>query len=143
MSTLFARIKKSLSPSPRQKFHSPPRFPLLFSISLEPLSVLFLRAKLAWAKLAWAKLAWAKLGMGEAGMGEAGHGRSWHGRSWHGRSWHGRSWHGRARCVVICTYPAPTQMTDGTEKPKIPSRFSKHTARYNEFGCKTWNIILQ
>ena len=28
-------------------------------------------------------------------------------------------------------------MTDGTEKPKIPSRFSKHTARYNEFGCKS------
>ena len=34
---------------------------------------------------------------------------------------------------------APTQMIDGTEKPKIPSKFSKHAARYNEFGS---NIII-
>ena len=26
-------------------------------------------------------------------------------------------------------------MIDGTEKPKIPSMFVKHTAGYNEFGC--------
>ena len=25
-------------------------------------------------------------------------------------------------------------MIDRTEKPKIPSKFAKHTARYNEFG---------
>jgi len=28
-------------------------------------------------------------------------------------------------------------MIDGTEKPKIPSKFAKHTARYNEFRCKS------
>ena len=27
-------------------------------------------------------------------------------------------------------------MIDGTEKPKIPSKFAKHAARYNEFGYK-------
>ena len=27
-------------------------------------------------------------------------------------------------------------MVEGTEKPKIPSKFAKHTARYNEFHCK-------
>ena len=27
-------------------------------------------------------------------------------------------------------------MIDGTEKPKIPSKFAKRAARYNEFGCK-------
>ena len=26
-------------------------------------------------------------------------------------------------------------MIDGTEKPKIPSKFSKRAARYNEFRC--------
>ena len=26
------------------------------------------------------------------------------------------------------------KMIDGTEKPKIPSKFAKRTARYNEFG---------
>ena len=26
------------------------------------------------------------------------------------------------------------KMIDGTEKPKIPSKFAKHAARYNEFG---------
>ena len=25
---------------------------------------------------------------------------------------------------------------EGTEKPKIPSKFAKHTVRYNEFHCK-------
>ena len=25
------------------------------------------------------------------------------------------------------------KMIDGTEKPKIPSKFANHTARYNEF----------
>ena len=25
-------------------------------------------------------------------------------------------------------------MIDGTEKPKTPLKFEKHTARYNEFG---------
>ena len=27
-------------------------------------------------------------------------------------------------------------MIDGTEKPKIPSKFPKRAARYNEFGYK-------
>ena len=27
-------------------------------------------------------------------------------------------------------------MTDGTEKPKIPSKFAKRIVRYNEFRCK-------
>ena len=27
-------------------------------------------------------------------------------------------------------------MIDGTEEPKIPSKFAKHAARYNEFGYK-------
>ena len=27
------------------------------------------------------------------------------------------------------------KMTDGREKPKIPSKFAKRAARYNEFGC--------
>ena len=28
------------------------------------------------------------------------------------------------------------KMIDGTEKPKIPSRFAKRAARYSEFGYK-------
>ena len=32
--------------------------------------------------------------------------------------------------------PAPTQMIDGTEKSKIPQKFAKRAARYNEFGSK-------
>ena len=55
----------------------------------------------------------------------------------------GEAGHGRARYVVICIYPALTQMTDGTEKRKIPSKFAKHAARCNEFGCKAWKTILQ
>ena len=27
-------------------------------------------------------------------------------------------------------------MIDGKEKPKIPSKFAKHTVRYNELHCK-------
>ena len=27
-------------------------------------------------------------------------------------------------------------MIDGTEKPKIPQKFAKRTAQYNEFGSK-------
>ena len=30
-------------------------------------------------------------------------------------------------------------MIDGTEKPKNPSKFAKHTARYNEF-CYKMNL---
>ena len=33
--------------------------------------------------------------------------------------------------------PASTQMIDGTEKPKIPSKFAKLATRYNEFDSKT------
>ena len=43
---------------------------------------------------------------------------------------------GWARLVVICINPALAQMIDGTEKPKIPSKFAKQAARYNEFGCR-------
>ena len=28
-------------------------------------------------------------------------------------------------------------MIDGTEKPKIPSKFAKHAARYNEFDSNS------
>ena len=41
---------------------------------------------------------------------------------------------GRARCIVICVTSTPTQMIDGTEKPKISLKFGKRAARYNEFG---------
>ena len=39
---------------------------------------------------------------------------------------------------IICDLhnPASTQMIDGTEKPKIPSKFAKRAARYSEFRCK-------
>ena len=29
-------------------------------------------------------------------------------------------------------------MIDRKEKPKIPSKFAKRAARYNEFGCKVF-----
>ena len=32
--------------------------------------------------------------------------------------------------------PPTTQMTDGTQKPKIPSKFAKHAARYNKLAVK-------
>ena len=35
---------------------------------------------------------------------------------------------GRARCIVICVNSTPTQMIDGTEKPKIPLKFGKRAA---------------
>ena len=38
--------------------------------------------------------------------------------------------------IIIIIKPAPAQMIDGTEKPKIPSKFAKRTAQYNEFGSK-------
>ena len=44
---------------------------------------------------------------------------------------------GRARYIVICINPASTKMIDGTEKPKIPSKFAIRAARYNEFRSKT------
>ena len=31
-------------------------------------------------------------------------------------------------------------MIDGTEKPKILSKFAKHAAQYNEFDCKSFKI---
>ena len=31
---------------------------------------------------------------------------------------------------------------DGTEKPKIPSKFGKRSARYDEFGYKTTGSCL-
>ena len=34
-------------------------------------------------------------------------------------------------------------MIDGTEKPKIPSKFAKRAARYNEFRCKSSLIQLR
>ena len=38
--------------------------------------------------------------------------------------------------TVICINPSLTQLIDGTEKPKIPWRFAKRAARYNDFGSK-------
>ena len=38
--------------------------------------------------------------------------------------------------IGICINPAPTQMIDGIGKPKIPSKFAKRAACYNEFGSK-------
>ena len=38
--------------------------------------------------------------------------------------------------IGICINPAPTQMIDGIGKPKIPSKFAKRAAYYNEFGSK-------
>ena len=43
----------------------------------------------------------------------------------------------RARYIVISTNPAFTKMIDGTEKPKIPSKFAKRAMWYNEFRCNT------
>ena len=43
---------------------------------------------------------------------------------------------GRARHAVICINPAFTKMIQGTEKSKIPSKFAKRIARYNEFRYK-------
>ena len=37
--------------------------------------------------------------------------------------------------IVICINPAFFKMIDGTEKPKIPSKFVLRAARYNEFRC--------
>ena len=33
------------------------------------------------------------------------------------------------------------KMIDGSEKPKIPSKFAKRTARYNEFRYKCYELI--
>ena len=43
---------------------------------------------------------------------------------------------GQARYTVICINPAFTKIIDGTEKPKIPLKFAKRTARHNEFRYK-------
>ena len=42
---------------------------------------------------------------------------------------------GRERYIMICINPAFTKMIDGTEKPKIPSKFAIRAARYDEFRC--------
>ena len=40
-----------------------------------------------------------------------------------------------ARSIIVISISAnPTQMIDGNGEPKIPSKFAKHAARYNEFG---------
>ena len=44
---------------------------------------------------------------------------------------------GRARYIMICINPTFTQKIDGTEKPKIPSKFAIRAAQYNEFRCKS------
>ena len=46
---------------------------------------------------------------------------------------------GRARYIVICINPAFTKMIDRTEKPKIPSKFAKRGAQYNEFRCNVYH----
>ena len=43
---------------------------------------------------------------------------------------------GRGRYIVICFNPTFTKMIDGTEKPKIPSKFAIRTAQYNKFCRK-------
>ena len=40
---------------------------------------------------------------------------------------------GRTGFIVISINPAFSKMFDGTEKPKIPSKFVTRAARYNEF----------
>ena len=45
-----------------------------------------------------------------------------------------------AKLHVISFHSTPTQMIDGTGRPKIPSTFAKRAARYNEFRCK-WRSI--
>ena len=37
---------------------------------------------------------------------------------------------------MICINAAPKEMIDGKEKPKIPSKFTKRTKRYNKLGSK-------
>ena len=45
--------------------------------------------------------------------------------------------------IIICINPAFTKMIDGTEKPKIPFKFAKRAAQYNEFRCKSgqWLVV--
>ena len=38
---------------------------------------------------------------------------------------------GRTRYIVIGINPAFTKMIDGTEKPKVSTKFAKRAARYN------------
>ena len=38
---------------------------------------------------------------------------------------------GRTPYIVIGINPAFTKMIDGTEKPKVPTKFAKRVARYN------------
>ena len=47
---------------------------------------------------------------------------------------------GQGRYIVICFNPAFTKMIDGTEKPKILSKFVIRAARYNEFRCKVRSV---
>ena len=47
---------------------------------------------------------------------------------------------GRGCYIVICFHPAFTKMIDGTEKPKILSKFVIRAARYNEFRCKVRSV---
>ena len=50
---------------------------------------------------------------------------------------------GRARSnIVIWIKPAPTQMIDRTEKPRIPSKFEKRAAQYNEFGINSLQELI-
>jgi len=43
----------------------------------------------------------------------------------------------RARSnIMICINAAPKEMIDGKEKPKITSKFTKRTKRYNKLGSK-------
>ena len=42
----------------------------------------------------------------------------------------------QAKLRVISFHSTPTQMIDGTVRPKIPSTFAKRAARYNEFRCR-------
>ena len=46
--------------------------------------------------------------------------------------------------ITICInwVPQPTQMIDGIQKPKIPSKFTKRAARYNKFSSNSFNNVI-
>ena len=48
-------------------------------------------------------------------------------------------WYG----IVICINPAFSKMIDGTEKPKVPSKFAIPAARYNKFHRNLLNIQVK
>ena len=49
---------------------------------------------------------------------------------------------GRVRYIVICINPAFTKMIDGTEKPKVRSKFAKRAVQYNKLRYKGLTMCL-